>query len=135
MNSFDKWKEEYGLQSEPNYSEHTEKDCKSAFEAGQQSQQAKIGILQIKLNGADERAAAVLNHKNKMIDELQARNDYLSKKFNDIARLILDECEDILKGNKQHIHKFEEITVNGDDARKYICIYCGFEKSESFNDH
>lgn len=33
---------------------------------------------------------------------------------------------------KQHIHKFEEITVNGDDARKYICIYCGFEKSESF---
>ena len=37
--------------------------------------------------------------------------------------------------DKQHIHKFEEITVNGDDARKYICIYCGFEKSESFNDH
>lgn len=65
-----------------------------------QEQQAKIDILQIKLNGADERAAAVLNHKNKMIDELQARNDYLSKKFNDLARLILDECEDILKGNK-----------------------------------
>ena len=33
---------------------------------------------------------------------------------------------------KQHIHRFEEITVNGDDARKYICIYCGVKKSESF---
>ena len=35
---------------------------------------------------------------------------------------------------KEHIHRFEEITVNGDDARKYICIYCGLKKSESFND-
>lgn len=43
------------------------------FDEGAKSQQAKIDILQIKLNGADERAAAVLNHKNKMIDELQAR--------------------------------------------------------------
>mgnify|MGYP006364240217 CR=1 FL=1 len=39
-----------------------------------------------------------------------------------------------VESTKEHIHKFEEITVNGDDARKYICIYCGFEKSESFND-
>lgn len=42
----------------------------------------------------------IWQHQQAKIDELQARNDYLSKKFNDLARLILDECEDILKGNK-----------------------------------
>ena len=52
MSSFENWKEEYGLQSEPNYSEHTEKDCKSAFEAGQQSQQAKIDELQARIDDA-----------------------------------------------------------------------------------
>ena len=100
MNSFENWKEEYGLQSEPNYSEHTEKDCKSAFEAGAQSQQAKIDILQIKLNGADERAAAVLNHKNKMIDELQARVDEALKILDGMRHNGAYRAIDILKGNK-----------------------------------
>ena len=88
---------------------------REAYEAGAQSQQAKIGILQIKLNGADERAAAVLNHKNKMIDELQARVDEITNHvginfdeerdddqhsywsgYNQAMR----ELNDILKGNK-----------------------------------
>lgn len=78
MSSFDNWKEEYGLQSEPNYSEHTKKDCKSAFEAGQQSQQAKI-------------------------DELQARIDkvvHILTYTNHASTPLCNELRDILKGNK-----------------------------------
>ena len=75
MSSFENWKEEYGLQSEPNYSEHTEKDCKRAFEAGQQSQQAKIDELQ-KLRSLDEMAINQLAQANQVwrtkCDELQA---------------------------------------------------------------
>ena len=44
--SFNKWKDEYGLEFEPNYSKETELDCKAAFKAGQQSKQAEIDELQ-----------------------------------------------------------------------------------------
>ena len=44
--SFNKWKDEYGLEFEPNYSKETELDCKAAFKAGQQSRQAEIDELQ-----------------------------------------------------------------------------------------
>ena len=63
-------------------------------------QQAKIDILQIKLNGADERAAAVLNHKNKMIDELQARVDGALKILDGMRHNGAYRAIDILKGNK-----------------------------------
>ena len=43
--SFNKWKDEYGLEFEPNYSKETELDCKAAFKAGQQSKQAEIDNL------------------------------------------------------------------------------------------
>mgnify|MGYP003500323909 CR=1 FL=1 len=79
MNSFENWKEEYGLQSEPNYSEHTEKDCKSSFEAGQQAQQAKIDELQARVDEA-------LN----MLCKLQYSSG--ERIYNDVGN--------ILKGNK-----------------------------------
>ena len=43
---FMQWKDEYGLEFEPNYSKETELDCKAAFKAGQQSKQAEIDLLQ-----------------------------------------------------------------------------------------
>ena len=43
--SFNKWKDEYGLEFEPNYSKETELDCKAAFKAGQQSIQSEIDDL------------------------------------------------------------------------------------------
>ncbi len=43
--SFNNWKDEYGLEFEPNYSKETELDCKAAFKAGQQSKQAEIENL------------------------------------------------------------------------------------------
>ena len=44
--SFNKWKDEYGLEFEPNYSKETELDCK----AGLQSKQAEIDELQKRID-------------------------------------------------------------------------------------
>ena len=53
--SFNKWKDEYGLEFEPNYSKETELDCKAAFKAGQQSLQAEIDELQKRIDDALEK--------------------------------------------------------------------------------
>ena len=50
--SFNKWKDEYGLEFEPNYSKETELDCKAAFKAGKQSLQAEIDELQKRVDDA-----------------------------------------------------------------------------------
>ena len=47
---FKQWKDDYGLEFEPNYSKETELDCKAAFEAGQQSKQSEVDELKRKLN-------------------------------------------------------------------------------------
>ena len=49
------WKDEYGLEFEPNYSKETELDCKAAFKAGQQSRQAEIDELQKRIDDALEK--------------------------------------------------------------------------------
>lgn len=104
MSSFENWKEEYGLQSEPNYSEHTDKDCKSAFEAGQQSQQAKIDELQKQVitqgqNFNDQ--AQKLKDTEYFNQKLQARVDSLTNINESLVAYknqLLDELEE--KGNK-----------------------------------
>ena len=53
--SFNKWKDEYGLEFEPNYSKETELDCKAAFKAGQQFKQAEIVELQKRIDDALEK--------------------------------------------------------------------------------
>ena len=53
--SFNKWKDEYGLEFEPNYSKETELDCKAAFKAGQQSKQAEVDLLQKLIDDALEK--------------------------------------------------------------------------------
>ena len=50
--SFNKWKDEYGLEFEPNYSKETELDCKAAFKAGAQSKQAEVDELQKRIDDA-----------------------------------------------------------------------------------
>ena len=47
---FTQWKDEYGLEFEPNYSKETELDCKAAFKAGQQSRQTEIDELQKRID-------------------------------------------------------------------------------------
>ena len=53
--SFNKWKDEYGLEFEPNYTKETELDCKAAFKAGQQSKQAESDLLQKRIDDALEK--------------------------------------------------------------------------------
>ena len=52
MRDFEKWKSDYGLESEPNYSKETEYDCKAAYRAGQQSKQAEVDELQKRIDDA-----------------------------------------------------------------------------------
>ena len=52
--SFNKWKDEYGLEFEPNYSKETELDCKAAFKAGQQSKQDEVDELQKRIDELSE---------------------------------------------------------------------------------
>ena len=49
------------------------------FDEGQQSQQAKIDCMQVRLDGANERALSILNHKNVMVDKMQAEIDEFKK--------------------------------------------------------
>lgn len=74
-----------------------------AFYAGKQSQQAKIDLLEVRLKGAEERAKLALDHKNKMVDELQARVDrvvHILTYTNHASTPLCNELRDILKGNK-----------------------------------
>ena len=109
---------------------------REAYIAGAQSQQSKIDLLEKELTETQDFLNKQNHIKQAKIDELQARID---EALNTLCKLqyssgerIYNDVGNILKGNKEHIHRFEEITVNGDDARKYICIYCGLKKSESF---
>ncbi len=47
--TFDQWKYTYDLCFKPNYSEQSEKDCWSAFEAGAASRDAEIKSLRQQL--------------------------------------------------------------------------------------
>lgn len=102
MSEFDNWKEEQERI-------HNDYDAENAWYAGQQSQQAKIDLLEKELTETQ----AFLNKQNHIkqtkIDELQARIDgarsHVDHIYNvlgddpDLAKL-LDEMVEILKGNK-----------------------------------
>ena len=70
MKSFDEWINENGFNFRPEQYDL----YKYLYEAGQQSKQAEV-------------------------DELQKRIDVLSKKLNEMARIFLDDLDEILKGN------------------------------------
>lgn len=91
IKSFEDWM----LEESPFKGNENNKDCKWAskfmqrpYEAGQQSKQDEIDCLEVKLEGCSERSLAILNHKNKMVDNLQSEIDGLNLK---IKRLIESE--------------------------------------------
>lgn len=105
--SFNKWKDEYGLEFEPNYSKETELDCKAAFKAGQQSKQAEIDLLQKRVKELE-----LINFDSELhfdaakehIDLLQKRIDDALKKCKTGIRkqggdYYLELIEGILKGD------------------------------------
>ena len=73
------------------------------FKAGQQSQQVKIDCMQVRLDGANERTLSILNHKNVMVDKMQAEIDrvaHILTYTNHASTPLCNELRDILKGNK-----------------------------------
>ena len=106
MSNFEEWFLSNGIPLDTDFNV-----AKRAFEAGQQSQQAKIDLLEKELTETQ----AFLNNQNHIkqakIDELQSRVDAIEKWVNkekfvptetwlteDIV--FVDELIDILKGNK-----------------------------------
>ena len=115
--SFNKWKDEYGLEFEPNYSKETELDCKAAFKAGAQSRQSEIDELKManhNLSVMVAEAESYSEHWKYERDKLQKRLDEINNHVeinydenrDDVSHSYwsgynqaLRESSEILKGN------------------------------------
>ena len=98
---FKQWKDDYGLEFEPNYSKETELDCKAAFEAGQQSKQAEIDELQLKLSEDSRVLHNVIDIERKKCEELQKRIDRAVERIEDYYGVVeLSMIIDILNGEQ-----------------------------------
>ena len=71
----------------------------NAFKAGQQSKQAEVDGLQLKLSEDSKVLHNVIDIERRKCEELQKRIDVLSKKLNEMAHIFLDDLDEILKGN------------------------------------
>ena len=95
--SFDEW---FGEASQNRlFWESPSKASKMGFEAGQQSKQAEVDGLQMKLSEDSRVLHNVIDIERKKCEELQKRIDALSKKLNEMAHIFLDDLDDILKGD------------------------------------
>ena len=85
MSEFDEWfKAEMPNSHKKVNKERMETVIYSCAEASWNHQQAKIDCMQVKLNGANERAMSLLNHKNRMVDKIQAKIDELQAKYDEL---------------------------------------------------
>ena len=103
--NFEDWLESKGCMD--GYGTDYQDAYDEGFDEGQQSQQAKIDCMQVRLNGANERALSILNHKNRMVDKMQAEVDGLQGRIDGVVGLLETSFNpskkniiDILKGNK-----------------------------------
>ena len=92
--SFDEWLDTTKLRG---YMD--ENSLEAAWEAGQQSKQAEVDRLQMKLSEDSRVLHNVIDIERRKCEELQKRIDVLSKKLNEMAHIFLDDLDDILKGN------------------------------------
>ena len=95
MKSFDEWINENGFNFRPEQYDL----YKYLYEAGQQSKQAEVDELQLKLSEDSRVLHNVIDIERKKCEELQKRIDALSKKLNEMAHIFLDDLDDILKGD------------------------------------
>ena len=92
--SFDEWLDTTKLRG---YMD--ENSLEAAYEAGQQSKQAEVDELQLKLSEDSRVLHNVIDIERRKCEELQKRIDVLSKKLNEMAHIFLDDLDEILKGN------------------------------------
>ena len=104
--SFNKWKDEYGLEFEPNYSKETELDCMAAFKAGQQSKQDEIDELKManhNLSVMTAEAESYSDYWKYERDKLQKRIDTVLdyiEPIDEISHKAYRELYKILKGDQ-----------------------------------
>ena len=100
--SFNKWKDEYGLEFEPNYSKETELDCKAAFKAGQQSRQAEIGELNLKINRLIESEENIARGCKGWRDAHRELDERIIKALDMLegreGKVLFEDILDVLKG-------------------------------------
>ena len=87
-----KWDEDF-------YASENTQLAKAFYEAGQQSKQAEVDGLQLKLSEDSRVLHNVIDIERRKCEELQERIDVLSKKLNEMAHIFLDDLDEILKGN------------------------------------
>ena len=100
--SFNKWKDEYGLEFEPNYSKETELDCKAAFKAGQQSRQAEIDELNLKINRLIESEENIARSCKDWRDAHRELDERIIKALDMLegreGKVLFEDILDVLKG-------------------------------------
>ena len=101
--SFNKWKDEYGLEFEPNYSKETELDCKAAFEAGQQSKQAEIEELQKNFNNA----LKTIDIQQQFLDDTDGAIKIITSQVGELQNRIDDLKSFCIKGVESNMLSIE----------------------------
>ena len=96
MSEFDKWWEENCMILS---SDRTE--AEDIYNLGVESQQAKIDLLEVQLKGAEERAKLALDHKNRMVDELQKENDRLNTWYKNVKLQLENKQIDCDRSDKE----------------------------------
>lgn len=107
--NFDEWYEqEIGSGNKPEY---------EAAKWAWNHQQAKIDCMKVELDGVNERAMMMFNHKNSMVDKMQA-------KINELQKLrSLDEMEinQLAQANQVWQIKCDELQARVDKALNTLC--------------
>ena len=101
--SFNKWKDEYGLEFEPNYSKETELDCKAAFKAGQQSRQDEIDELKM----ANHNLSVMVVEAESYSEHWKYERDKLQKRVKELE-LINFDSELHFDAAKEHIDHLQK---------------------------
>ena len=119
MSEFDKWWEENYMNVSADRTE-----AEDIYNLGLESQQAKIDLLEVQLKGAEERAKLILDHKNKMADELQKENDRLNTWYKNVKlqlenkQIDCDRSDREADGLQKKYDAMYNAFIVADDCRK-----------------
>ena len=104
--SFNKWKDEYGLEFEPNYSKETELDCKAAFEAGQQSKQSKQAEIE-ELQKNFNNALKTIDIQQQFLDDTDGAIKIITSQVDEMKKRIDDLKSFCIKGVESNMLSIE----------------------------
>ena len=125
--NFEYWLESQGCMD--GYGTDYQDAYDEGFDEGQQSQQAKIDCMQVRLDGANERALSILNHKNVMVDKMQAEIDEF-KKLRPLDEMAINQ---LAQANQVWQIKCDELQKRIDDASNKIDFWVGGKNGDAIH--